>query len=86
MVFAPGALENAIKYNALNSELASHSHTSLALDCPGETRYVQLSDGKDGVYGLDPAEYTTSWLKPLYDMRIAKAKAVIEDLFPQLAN
>ncbi|KAF2021093.1 hypothetical protein BU24DRAFT_416760 [Aaosphaeria arxii CBS 175.79] len=83
VIFSPGGGENAIMYNALNSELASQGYTVLALDHPGETPYLQLPDGAEGVYGID---ITASWNATLqaavYHMRVSDTLAIIRELFP----
>lgn len=83
VIFSPGGGENAIMYNALNSELASQGYTVIALDHPGEAPYVQLPDGRQGVYGID---ITASWNATLqaavYHMRVSDTIAVIRKLFP----
>ncbi|KAF2818741.1 alpha/beta-hydrolase [Ophiobolus disseminans] len=83
VIFSPGGGENAIMYNALNSELASQGYTVLALDHPGETPYLQLPDGAPGIYGID---ITATWNQTLqvavYNMRVSDTLAVVKDLFP----
>lgn len=83
IIFSPGGGENAIMYNALNSDLASQGYTVLALDHPGETPYLQLPDGMGGVYGID---ITASWNRTLqeavYRMRVSDTLAIIRELYP----
>ncbi|RMZ67687.1 paf acetylhydrolase family [Pyrenophora seminiperda CCB06] len=70
-------------YNALNSELASQGYTVLALDHPGETPYLQLPDGAQGIYGIDiTATWNTSLQVAVYNMRVSDSLAVIRELFP----
>ncbi|KAH7081633.1 hypothetical protein BKA63DRAFT_213607 [Paraphoma chrysanthemicola] len=87
VLFSPGGGENAIMYNALNSELASQGYTVLALDHPGETPYLQLPDGAEGVYGID---ITAAWNRTLqeavYHMRVSDELAVIRELFSPYVN
>jgi alpha-beta hydrolase superfamily lysophospholipase len=77
----PGALENAIKPNALNSELASYGYTVVALDHPGEPQFLQPPD-VEGTYSLDPADYTPAVLSGLYKMRVEDSLAMTSRLFP----
>lgn len=83
VIFSPGGGENAIMYNALNSELASQGYTVIALDHPGETPYLQLPDGAPGIYGID---ITETWSYELgvavYNMRVSDTIATIRELFP----
>jgi pimeloyl-ACP methyl ester carboxylesterase len=86
VIFSPGGGENAIMYNALNSELASQGYTVLALDHPGETPYLQLPDA-EGVYGIDIyAVWNTTLQTAVYNMRVSDSLAVIRDLFPAYAE
>ena len=84
VIFSPGGGENAIMYNALNSELASQGYTVLALDHPGEIPYLQLPGGAKGIYGID---ITATWPRELqtavYHMRVADALAVIKGLYSE---
>ncbi|KAL1796688.1 hypothetical protein ACET3X_005228 [Alternaria dauci] len=83
VIFSPGGGENAIMYNALNSELASQGYTIIALDHPGETPYLQLPNGAPGIYGID---ITATWPYELgvavYNMRVSDTIATIRELFP----
>ncbi|KAH7130096.1 hypothetical protein B0J11DRAFT_522413 [Dendryphion nanum] len=87
VIFSPGGGENAIMYNALNSELASQGYTVLALDHPGEIPYLQLPDGAEGVYGID---ITASWNRTLqtavYNMRVSDSLAIIRELYPSFVE
>jgi pimeloyl-ACP methyl ester carboxylesterase len=86
VIFSPGGGENAIMYNALNSELASQGYTVLALDHPGETPYLQLPDA-EGVYGIDIYQvWNTTLMTSVYNMRVSDSLAVIRDLFPAYAE
>ena len=83
IIFSPGAGENAIMYNALNSELASQGYTVVAIDHPGEAPYLQLPDGLQGVYGIDinlPWNLTLATL--VYKTRISDILSTINHLFP----
>lgn len=83
VIFSPGGGENAIMYNALNSELASQGYTVLALDHPGEAPYVQLPDGAEGVYGIDiTAVWNYTLQAAVYHMRVSDTLAIIRELFP----
>ena len=83
VIFSPGAGENAIMYNALNSELASQGYTVVALDHPGEAPYLQLPDGPRGVYGIDiKAEWDLALATAVYNMRISDTIATVRHLFP----
>jgi pimeloyl-ACP methyl ester carboxylesterase len=83
VIFSPGGGENAIMYNALNSELASQGYTVLALDHPGETPYLQLPDGAQGVYGIDiTATWNYTLQTAVYNMRVSDTIATIRGLFP----
>jgi hypothetical protein len=85
VIFSPGGGENAIMYNALNSELASQGYTVLALDHPGEAPYIQLPDGAPGIYGIDiSAVWNDTLQTAVYNMRISDTLAVIRDLYPSL--
>ncbi|KAJ4359373.1 hypothetical protein N0V95_002203 [Ascochyta clinopodiicola] len=74
-------------YNTLSSELASQGYTVLALDHPGETPYLQLPDGAQGVYGID---ITATWNRTLqtavYNMRVSDTLAIIRKLFPSYVD
>jgi len=83
VIFSPGGGENAVMYNALNSELASQGYTVLALDHPGETPYLQLPDGAPGIYGIDiMAVWNRTLQTSVYNMRISDTLAIIRHLFP----
>lgn len=83
VIFSPGAGENAVMYNALNSKLASQGYTVVALDHPGEVPYLQLPNGKAGVYGIDiTAAWNNTLAEAVYDMRVSDILAVVKDLFP----
>lgn len=87
IIFSPGAGENAIMYNALNSDLASQGYTVVALDHPGEVPYLQLPDGKPGVYGIDiTADWNNTFAKDVYNMRVSDILAVVRDLFPAFVS
>jgi dienelactone hydrolase len=82
VIFSPGGGVNAIMFNALSSELASQGYTVVALDHPGEIPYLQLPDGRGGIYGID---IHVSWNHTLqtavFEMRVSDALAVIRDLY-----
>jgi pimeloyl-ACP methyl ester carboxylesterase len=81
VIFSPGGGENAVMYNALNSELASQGYTVLALDHPGETPYLQLPE-TDGVYGLDiTAVWNYTLQEAVYNVRVSDTLAVVRNLF-----
>ncbi|KAJ4318294.1 hypothetical protein N0V94_004501 [Neodidymelliopsis sp. IMI 364377] len=83
VIFSPGGGENAIIYNALNSDLASQGYTVLALDHPGEAPYVQLPDGREGVYGIDiTADWNRTLQEAVYHMRVSDSLAIIRELYP----
>jgi pimeloyl-ACP methyl ester carboxylesterase len=83
VIFSPGGGENAIMYNALNSELASQGYTVLALDHPGEAPYLQLPDGAQGIYGIDiTATWNYTLQTAVYNMRVSDTIAMIRKLFP----
>jgi len=83
IIFSPGGGENAIMYNTLNSELASQGYTVLALDHPGETPYLQLPDGAQGIYGIDiTATWNYTLQAAVYNMRVSDTLAMVRDLFP----
>jgi pimeloyl-ACP methyl ester carboxylesterase len=83
VIFSPGGGENAVMYNVLNAELASQGYTIVALDHPGETPYLQLPNGAEGIYGLDiTAVWNSSMGVSVYRMRVSDTLAVINDLFP----
>lgn len=87
VIFSPGGGENAIMYNALNSNLASEGYTVIALDHPGETPYLQLPDGAPGVYGIDiTATWNYTLQTAVYNMRVSDSLAIIRDLFPTYVN
>lgn len=87
IIFSPGGGENAIMYNALSSNLASEGYTVLALDHPGEAPFLQLPDGREGVYGID---ITASWNRTLqeavYRMRVSDILAAVRELFAPLVK
>ncbi|KAF2702936.1 hypothetical protein K504DRAFT_495975 [Pleomassaria siparia CBS 279.74] len=83
VIFSPGGGENAILYNQLNAELASQGYTVLALDHPGEIPYLQLPDGREGIYGLDiTAVWNASLQEAVYNMRVSDSLAIIRGLYP----
>lgn len=83
VIFSPGGGENAIMYNALNSDLASQGYTVIALDHPGEAPYLQLPDGAPGVYGIDiTATWNYTLQTAVYNMRVSDTLAMIRKLFP----
>lgn len=87
VVFSPGGGENAIMYNALTADLASQGYTVLALDHPGETPYLELPDGRDGVYGIDiTAVWNRTLQEAIYHMRVADILAAVRELFPPLVQ
>jgi pimeloyl-ACP methyl ester carboxylesterase len=87
VIFSPGGGENAIMYNALNSELASHGYTVLALDHPGEIPYLQLPDGAEGVYGIDiTATWNYTLQAAVYHMRVSDTLAIVRELFPSFVE
>ncbi|KAF2729333.1 alpha/beta-hydrolase [Polyplosphaeria fusca] len=82
VIFSPGGGENAIMYNFLSSELASHGYTVVALDHPGETPYLQLPGNAAGIYGIDiTASWPAALQKAVYEMRVSDALAVVRDLY-----
>lgn len=83
IIFSPGGGENAIMYNALNSDLASQGYTVLALDHPGEIPYLQLPDRPQGIYGIDiNAVWNRTLQTAVYNMRVSDILATIRTLFP----
>ncbi|KAF2023920.1 hypothetical protein EK21DRAFT_79858 [Setomelanomma holmii] len=83
VIFSPGGGENAIMYNALNSDLASQGYTVLALDHPGEAPYVQLPDGAEGIYGIDiTATWNYTLQEAVYHMRVSDMLAIIREVYP----
>ena len=83
VIFSPGGGENAIMYNALNSEIASRGYTVVALDHPGEAPYIQLPDGAPGIYGIDiSAVWNMTLQTAVYNMRVSDSLAVVRELFP----
>ncbi|KNG46280.1 hypothetical protein TW65_86917 [Stemphylium lycopersici] len=83
VIFSPGGGENAVMYNALNAELASQGYTVLALDHPGETPYLQLPNGAQGIYGIDiTASWNITLQTAVYRMRVSDTLAIVRDLFP----
>lgn len=87
VIFSPGGGENAAMYNALHSDLASQGYTVLALDHPGETPYLQLSDGREGVYGIDiTAVWNRTLQEAVYRMRVSDILATVRDLYPPLVE
>lgn len=87
VIFSPGGGENAIMYNALNSDLASQGYTVLALDHPGEAPYLELPDGRQGVYGIDiTAVWNRTLQEAVYRMRVSDMLAAARDLFPSLVE
>jgi pimeloyl-ACP methyl ester carboxylesterase len=83
VIFSPAAGQNAIMYNALNSELASQGYTVLALDHPGEAPYVRLPDGREGIYGIDVnTDWNDTLLEAVYHMRVSDSLAVVRELYP----
>ncbi|KAF3041666.1 hypothetical protein E8E12_002477 [Didymella heteroderae] len=87
VIFSPGGGENAIMYNALTTDLASQGYAVLALDHPGEAPYLQLPDGREGVYGID---ITAAWNRTLqeavYRMRVSDILAAVRELYPPLVE
>jgi dienelactone hydrolase len=82
VIFSPGGGENAIMYNALNSQLASEGYTVVALDHPGEAPYVQLPDGAEGIYGIDiNAVWDVALAVAVYHMRVSDMLAMVQGLF-----
>jgi pimeloyl-ACP methyl ester carboxylesterase len=82
VIFSPGGGANAIVYNFLSSELASQGYTVVGLDHPGEVPYLNLPDGKGGIYGVGiTAEWNRTQLTALYHMRVSDALAVVQDLY-----
>jgi pimeloyl-ACP methyl ester carboxylesterase len=82
VIFSPGGGENAIMYNALNSQLASEGYTVVALDHPGEAPYVQLPDGAEGIYGIDiTAVWEPALAVAVYHMRVSDMLAIVQGLF-----
>lgn len=87
VIFSPGGGENAIMYNALNSDLASQGYTVLALDHPGEAPYLQLPDGREGVYGINiTAVWNRTLQEAVYRMRVSDILATVRDLYPSLVK
>jgi hypothetical protein len=87
IILSPGGGVNAIMYNALSTELASHGYTVVALDHPGEIPYLQLPYGGKGIYGIDiTASWNRTLLTAVYNMRVSDALAVVRDLYPTLVK
>lgn len=83
IIFSPGAGENAIMYNALNSGLASQGYTVIALDHPGEAPYIQLPSGGQGIYGINiTAPWNRTLAEALYSVRVSDILTVIHKLLP----
>lgn len=87
VIFSPGGGENAIMYNMLTTDLASQGYTVLALDHPGEAPYLQLPDGREGVYGIDiTAVWNRTLQEAVYRMRVADILAAVRELYPPLVE
>jgi pimeloyl-ACP methyl ester carboxylesterase len=87
VIFSPGGGENAIMYNSLTTDLASQGYTVLALDHPGEVPYLQLPDGREGVYGIDiTAVWNRTLQEAVYRMRVADILATVRQLYPPLVE
>lgn len=87
IIFSPGAGENAIMYNTLSSELASQGYNVVALDHPGETPYLQLPNGGQGIYGINiTANWNETFAEAVYKMRISDIVATARELLPKYVN
>jgi hypothetical protein len=59
----------------------------LALDHPGEAPYLQLPDGREGVYGIDiTAVWNRTLQEAVYRMRVADILAAVRELYPPLVE
>lgn len=74
-------------YNALNSDLASQGYTVLALDHTVEAPYLQLPDGREGVYGIDiRAVWNRTLQEAVYRMWDPDILATARDLHQPLVE